>query len=553
MMKLFKPRRASATHESMRLDVWQVWFVYSTYLQRELTSLGQVAVDLVASGLCDSVMINDGTSIWRGLDDKLHVDPVNLTLSRRGARAKMDLPKGAPPYALEGLYTAAAMRYGEQRVFGDDSPVPYLRGLLGPCVLERQDDSGINLYPIIKLYESGVLLVELRALSGGTSSSIDTATFIYEFRRAQAEQYTTAHVPPTLAELAPLVSSEWKTLRVTDRIKLARAASQHREAVAERTVSDKSGDFEHLFCKLPSSEGSTETITDLALLIANTIGYLASEPRSGVKLAVFGQRPLLTTSHWSGRPHVHLLKFTDQADSSKMNEERHRGEYASILAGVSDAPTSFMSENLRSFDDYGIYITRAAQLWVYTPTTLVAPEETLADPNYGHVVYEQEAAAELLEYAYALNKRLEAESGAPATDPRIVAKLRVLLVELATKIDAHVHSGEILDLLRKGYAAMGIPELQERVATLLSARMDLLAHDEEQRTTRWALILSIIFGFLAVPPLASDVVAPLWRLLGWWKPSNADASQLFFITTSATAVLTTVGVTRLLTIRRRHP
>jgi hypothetical protein len=550
-MRRQKQKAAATSTDDNQIEAWQVWHVYSTYLQRPIASLERAAVSLVASGLCDSVMLNDGTSVWRGEDEEISAGMTSLELSSRRARATITFPRGVPPYALEGLFTAATMRYGELRAFGDDSPVRYLRALTGPCVLEDENGAGLNLYPVIKLYETGVLLVEMRLFSGGSGAKIDVRTFVNDYVQAQSEEYVTAYVPPVIAELAPFVSLDWADASFAERFRRVRAEKQHRRAVEESVTKDSSSEFEYSFCELPGFEGLRESVKSIALLVANTIGYLASKPRTGWRLVLLGQRSLLTTGRWSGRPHVHLLRFAGQTDSAKVNEVRHRSMLASILAGVPDAPVSFMTDNLRRFDDYSVYVTRSSQLWVYTPTSLIAPKETVEDRNYGYVVYEQEAVAELLEYAYALNKRLEDEARSSTSDPRLIGRLRLLLADLASRVDAHVRYGEISDILRRGYGELGIPELQERIAALLAARLEIASYDDERRTTRWALILTIVFGLLAVPPLANDVVDPLWRLLGWWVPSDPSASRLYFTGVATLGVVLAVLITRWMLLTRR--
>jgi hypothetical protein len=550
MKKRRVPKTTIVDSDELLIKDWQIWHVFSTYVQRPIDSLETVAAALVTSELCDSAMTNEGLSIWWGKDDTVHVGETSIDLTARGTRATVQFPADVPPYALEGLFTAAALRYGELRAFGEDSPVRYVRALVGPCVLESEK-SGINLYPIVKLYETGVLLVEMRMVSAN-SGDLTASAFVHDYVNAPFEEFSVAHVPPTLAELAPIVSADWSKVSHIERIRRAWAATRHRKAVAECVVHEKSGDFDHLFCELPAYENTTETIANIAHLIANTVAYLASSPRQGLRLAFLGQRELLRAGRWSSRPHVHLLRFDQQFDSAATNHERHATLFTSILARVQNAPEAFATNNLRAFNDYGVYVTRAAQLWVYTPKTLVSAEGTLKDPNYGYVIYEQEAVAELLEYAYALSKRLEDEASATVFDPHLVARLRILLIELSAGIDAHVHSGEILDVLRHGYRELGIPERQERIATLLSIKSDLLTHQEEVRTSRWALILTAVFGLIAVPPVATDVIAPLWRLAGWIHPASDDGAKLFFTVIAVCAVVGFIGLIRLLFPRRKR-
>jgi hypothetical protein len=221
-------------------------------------------------------MTSDGLSIWWGDDDAVHAGMTTVALTARGTRATLEFPENVPAYALEGLFTAATLLYGELRAFGEESPVRYVRALAGPCVVENER-GGINLYPVIKLYETGVLLVEMRMFCG-RGQRLTAANFVHDYVNAPFEHYSVAHVPPTLAELAPIVSADWSGVGRIERVAQAWRANRHRRAVAERVVRQKSGDFDHLFCELPAHTDTPETVAGIAHLIANTVAYLASSP-----------------------------------------------------------------------------------------------------------------------------------------------------------------------------------------------------------------------------------------------------------------------------------
>jgi hypothetical protein len=63
---------------------------------------------------------------------------------------------------------AAYFLIGEQRVLGDSAALsdPYVRAYLGKCIVTKAGDGGstsdLNLYPVLIVYESGVLIVGFR-------------------------------------------------------------------------------------------------------------------------------------------------------------------------------------------------------------------------------------------------------------------------------------------------------------------------------------------------------------------------------------------------------
>jgi hypothetical protein len=314
-------------------------------------------------------------------------------------------------------------------------------------------------------------------------------------------------------------------------------------------------DYRFATCELPRVEGQTETLSGLALTVASVVGFIVSKPRRGLSLVLAGQRPpVLSIGRWSSRPHIHLLRFADQADSARVNEDRHRSSLGCLLARVPRVSegAKFLVPSLRQFDDYGMYMNQAVRLWVYTPNALMPRVDAHADPNFDTVVYGQQAVAELLEYAYALHAKLVETARDPLGDPRTIANLRVLLAELSSSVDRHVHPGEIRDLLRQGYIQMGIPEMKEEVTSLLGAKNELLLYEQGQRSARWSTFLTFIFGLLAVPAVATDILTPLWRVAGWWKPPAEDVSKVFFISVAVTIVTSVLLSARMIFLRRSH-
>lgn len=539
-----------SSSSAMKIQAWQIWHVFSTYLPKPIENIHQAAVDLVEAAVVECAMLGDGITIWRD-GASIHVDETTVTPSERGTRATITFPSETrpPDFALEALYTSGYLRFGELQAFGDEGPVPYVRALLGECRLEN-DDRITTFYPVLKLYETGVLLLELRVFSPPGETAVER--LVRDYVNVFQVTFARAHVPAAVAALAPAAQADWAHARPWTRAALLWLNRRHRMAVEERTDLDDEGPFEYSSCELPS-DGSGETLATVALTTASVIAYVVSRPRTGLALIARGQRPILSIGSWSSRPHVYLLKFSDQQTSAAANEERHRAAFGAILGRVTDIADGerFMETTLRPFDDYGIYMNRAVRLWVGTPDKLEAPADLTGDPNYGHVVYLHQPVAELLEYSYALHTRLAETARDPLSDPREIARLRVQLAELPTLIDRHVHAGEMRDLLAEGYRQMGIPELREEIAALLDAKNDLATYEENARSATWSTLLTIVFGLVAVPSVATDILTPAWKAFGWWKPADADYRKVFFIGIAVAAVTISLIAVRALLMRRR--
>ena len=114
---------------------WQIWHVYSAFVRGVIDDLYDAAKQLVANGIAEVAMVSNGVSYWRAADGSIHEDEIELEVRDHRNHGSIWFPEGAEGFSLEGLYTGAMMRFGELRIFGEESPVPYLRAVLGECHL----------------------------------------------------------------------------------------------------------------------------------------------------------------------------------------------------------------------------------------------------------------------------------------------------------------------------------------------------------------------------------------------------------------------------------
>lgn len=323
---------------------------------------------------------------------------------------------------------------------------------------------------------------------------------------------------------------------------LNKADSGHHQAVTERTQEIQSGDFTAQLAPLSSENEKGDTLASIAQTIYSIIGFVISNPRSGAAFLLRGQKKIIRAgNYWCGRPHVYLIDFEGQKASAKENIQTFGSEFGWILGrcfgGSPEAGLRYLQPDMRHFDDYSAFISQAASLWVWSMDGKER-QNVFADANRGHLIYEQQATVELLEYGYMLHRMLLAKVEA-ATNSSDVHELRWVVSHLRSDIADATHFGEIRDLLHAGWNELGIIDLQSRIAEGLSIRADQTVLREARGSERIGRWLTIVFGVVAIPPLANEVLRPLWTLFGWWSPSSTPAEGLFFI---GTAVITFVAV-----------
>lgn len=528
----------------MTLHEWEIWHTYSTYLKGGIKDLSSVARGLVKSGLALCAIHRDGETYWQS-DEGVRSGITTIKIDREGSKAEMILEPSDEhepsfvSFAQEAWYQAAYLRFGEIRLFGEDlsAPPPYIRAFLGQYTLTSESKEGEQLkqivcYPIVKLYESGVLLLEVRIAS--PQRSVETDEFIREYVNLYRDEFDNIEVSPALAKLAPRAYLNYTLPKrsMINRLRLRKVEEGHDEVIEHLTETEEGGDFTFKTAPLPSTIDERETLISLAMTIFDVVSFVASQPRVGLELLIYGQRPLIQRgNYWEGRPHIHILRHDDQMETATENEERHRESFGWILSRVSnnkpEDSARYLPSNARSFNDYAAYITRQATLWVWAKRGVKAQEEWV-DANRGHLIYEHQAHAEMLEYGYMLHRSL-AESAATVRSSKEVLRLRANLSELKSRMRQSSHYGEVAELLERGWETMGVQSLREDIAEALAIRQTETQMIESSTTERIGRVLTIVFGLVAVPPIASDVIQPIWELLRLWRPTDPAAAKLFMV------------------------
>jgi hypothetical protein len=504
------------------------------------------------SGLAFCTMHRDGQTYWRTTDG-IRSGVTKIDVNEQGDYASISAKPNGPSepdyvdFAKEAWYQAAYLRFGEIRLFGEDysAPPPYIRAYLGECELIRTDsDQTIvtTCYPIIKLYQSGVLMVELRTKLSGRKITI--RDFIDEYLNIRTKRFSLIRVPAALSKIAPRTYESYArpTKSIKSRFSVWRMEAGHDDAVNQLTEIKKSGDFEFDTAPLPSSlePCQHESLLSLVLTIFEVVSFTISAPRRGMRLLFLGQRNLYKRGgYWQGRPHVHILNCEDQAETATENEVTHRESLNQIFLSTSAKAgrnaVDALPPNTRLFDDYGAYIAPQAIVWIWAKQG-IDRERKWQDRNRGHLIYPNQACAEMLEYGYMVHRSL-LESIRSASTSQNVNEIRSAALDLRSRLRQSSHFGEVAKLLNNGWRAMGLDELRKDIAEGLAIRESETRSYEANAAESISRTLTVVFGMIAVPTLADEVVAPLWDLLGMWRPTNPNTAKLLMIIIASLPVI----------------
>jgi hypothetical protein len=172
------------------------------------------------------------------------------------------------------------------------------------------------------------------------------------------------------------------------------------------------------------------------------------------------------------------------------------------------------------------------------------------DPNRGNLIYDRQVLVELLEYGYMLHRSLYHRVETFTTTSEVISVRRRIL-QMRLKMREASHSGEIRALLERGWKELGIPDLVSEIDASLDLRALETTSIETLRTTRVGWALTVVFGFVAVPALADQLIQPLWKLTPFPQFTNPAMASVASDGIAVVMVLLVVWMVILLLSPRR--
>src|SRR6266851_4171327 len=506
---------------ALELNEWEIWHTYTTYLDSGPLDLQKGAESLLESGVALCAMQSTGRTYWR-TDDGIGRGVTNVDInavegSSSFALIRDEQTQALPDgFALEAWGQAAYFIIGEQRVLGDSAALSdaYVRAHLGKCVVTKKGKDGLtshlNLYPVLIVYESGVVILEFRMI--GPNTPVESAKFIDGGVNLFRESFSQVEVNPGLARGATTAYYRSSRPGFFQRVRMLWLQGPHDLAIKQRTKEHTDDDFSF---ELSRWSGQTDNLRSIALTIFHTCAFLIIGPRRGLSFLLFGQpAPPDLGQFWSGRPHIHLIRFQDQQETATENETRHGVEFARILARASSTGTNVrmgLPKDARLFEDYSAYVTCASSLWVWSRKGL-KEQAQWEDLNRGNFIYERQAIMELLEYGYMLHRGLYHRVEQLRSTAQVMA-MRKDILRLRLRMREASHAGEIRELLESGWKEFGLPALVAEIESALALRESEMRSVDNLRATRVGWAIATVFGFVAVPALADQIVLPFWNLL----------------------------------------
>ncbi len=524
----------------MILHRWEIWHTYAAHLTSPPIDLEGAANVLVSSGFARCALLPDLSVV--GLSEgELKKEGVNVAGDNLTATTKIEYPPWLDDYSRETVVTAALMRTRMRLLFGAELgfPAPHLTAAIGECRLQCGETTA-HLYPMLKLFEDGVVLLSFRIVD--PAEPIHHDHFVDHHLTLRLRTFDRTAVPPGVAKVVADAENLPGIRGVRRRNRQWGKSQVHHSYVEENTQNVRSGDFEFQhFWFDQDLLGYSESFRTLALSMLDGVAYLADRPGGGFRYVIGGRkRKHILGGYWSARPHIHLLAFKKQRDTASRNESSHLRALASILAGTRVTNKKFaktiLGRNLRPNNDYGAYINSGGSLWVHTGKSLAyhfdagGPKKK---PLFMASVVEHQVAADVLDYGHALHRQLAEDASAPCSDLDEVLTRKTVLVDLGQTQKEGAVFGELRDLLEAGWSAYGIPDLRHTINDHLQTAISTAEYKFSKRTSRWATALTILFGMGVVPVLSDRVLKPVGEVIEWPMDNVVWGSDAFFLGTAA--------------------
>ena len=387
----------------------------------------------------------------------------------------------------------------------------------------------IKLTPIVTVFEDGVVVIKYKNELDNTDLNIKE--YIDQCINLGLHPIDRAYVSPFLCKL--LATSYNHTLRTPfyKRWKLLKDEKLHYKVVDKNIKVFRSESESLGLIELTRDTVSRDTLSTSTQSLLNLFAYLLSNPNSGIRYLLFGQRKIIENgTYWEGRPYIYLLDFKGECSTASENNKKFKNEFLSIIERFTSdfRKDRELVEDIRFFDDASIFFEKSACLKVLSKKA----KEIDVPENY---ISSHEAIATYIEYVYMLHRALLQKIRQSHSVDEVSA-LRWRANELASPQEIAA-SGEVRIYSKNAWEKFGINDLKAQINEAILISYDEKQFKHEKKGNVVNLAFAILFGLLAIPSVGKDIIAPIWKTTNFYYPANAYENLYFFLVTCLILVI----------------
>ncbi len=550
----------------MKLKQWQICHTYSTYFNQSLITLDKIAQILVENHIAECCIHKNGLFYYH--DDGLQLGTSSATLHSNNQNANIVIePKILNCFIVDSIMLASYFRVSEQNIFSKDFELlpNYIKAYIGECQLVSSERT-VYIYPVLTIFDSGVILLEMRTLHPDIPIKVDD--FIQNYVNLFVTNFDELLAPPDLVNSAIEDYSRNHTFEgkptILNRYKIIHHKKMINRAVLNKTISRTSEDFNFKLSTLYNKDkedklfysNSFLTFKSLSHVIISTVNFVINKTNNNLKYILSGDKKISELgNYWASKPHIHILDHTNQQNNSIKNEKKNGIFFGQIISRVKSndkkAGLKFLPKSSRPFDDYSAYISSHATLWVWS--TEGRKRTTNTDIfTTDKLIFQNQFLAELLDYGFILHKKY-LELVKEMKNYRQVIALRKHILDLEIKMNESSRYGEIKDLLEDGWEKLHINKYKQLIKRTLNIHEDKFKIIEIRRFNKLNILLTIAFGLFAIPELSNHIIEPIWNLLKFPILKNSDGMKLTYIGISTVLITAIILLLKKIWIKNDFP
>jgi len=504
----------------MLLNEWNIWHNTTTSIFG-IGNLHDIAHKLISSGLCKAVYHTDKVAYWKQ-GKQVESSEVIIGENIHGYGAIFDFTKKPDDYILEAIYQSASLHDYELNVFSDITVenLVYIRGFLDVCIIST-DDHIINLYPIIKLYENGVIIITYRIISPKKEYDLDY--LINNDLNLFKKDIKDIKLSPKIIMLDGKEFLLRDKVNFITRIKNIRKIKAVNNIIKLKSKKTQLNDYEFTLCSIDPlniEEIPEFNIYNIKDYIVSSVIASISKQREGLPYILFGSKK--SNYHkgdfWSNRPEVNILSFEEQPERADKIETKFRDELVKVLLRTSEIPRKclkYLGDSLRVFNDMCIYVNEGIGLVIYSKEGL-RKNEVWKDANRNHLYFPLQVRAEHANYIYMSYNNLLETLSLPLSELNLLSEIKSILSYYKYLINHVSIYGELNDYFRKVWDVLKLKEIESQILDNISIKIEKLKEKRDSRIIKFGFLLSIIFGLLGAVNIVNMVLLPIWSYYNLW-------------------------------------
>jgi hypothetical protein len=528
---------ANLIEKNIVLKDWEIWHSYSSYFLEEIEDLYTLADKLVKNQFCVIAYHSDGTT-WCDYGNEIRrYNLTNPSSTKQFAIETQILPN--INYIKECSFQASMTRNSEIKLLGPGyiDTFSYILLYLSPiCVTEQGHH--IFLYPQIKLFTNGVIIISFREKHSKTTYEIDC--LIKNDVNLALHHQDALEIPLGLARIHLRCSVLKNGARILKRLKVLNKANDLNKYIDthKRSYTDNGITFE-VFPLKRKDITSVLSLQSLKDIIITSLSFIVNNKKEEFDYLLSGNiKPsrIITGNYWLGYPSIYLLNFENQPETSVEIIEKYSDDLLKIMNRATTLSPLFggIEKNLRLSDDYCVFMNIALILWVSSKKDY---NKMNTHFNREAIICEREVLVQSVNYLIMTHERQYERASNDAIHYKSLLKEQLSIINLDKLSNKLGHYGEIMNFHKYAFQVFELSEIQKQAIDCLKIRSDYEREEKNESLLKLGLMISIIFGILQAPSFADYVIGPLFVQLGIQLPIGLESQKLILFAVTVVIII----------------